>query len=302
MKKSFSTSPSVVIILILVTLLTGCGGNGGETPSPTVIPQPPEVELFLNPDISDVLAGQMVSLAANATGKNLTFKWSVIRGSLSAFDTPAVIYTAPDTPGADTVTVEVSSTSGITTKSVSFNVTVPITETSIATIIPINTPLPPPLPEIFPQAIDGQKFAFVSEGEELTSEFVGDQNCIHSGAYGIRFIYDMKEPLSGGWGVHWNNPPIKTYFDASEFQTLTFWVRGMLGNERFQVAMKDTDDNEFWMESIDLLVVTQEWQMATAQLNAFEGVSVDSLENISFGFNHTHGPGEICIDDIAFAP
>jgi len=100
------------------------------------------VTLVVNPNITEVLAGQTVALTLEASGQNLRFKWSASRGKLSAFDTPAVIYTAPDTTGVDTVTVEVSSSSGTTIENVSFNIVVPspITTTSPPTIT-ITSPL-----------------------------------------------------------------------------------------------------------------------------------------------------------------
>ena len=115
-------------------------------------------------------------------------------------------------------------------------------------------------------------------------------------------MFDMQGQGNGGWGVHWVNPPIATHFDASEFRTLTFWVRGMLGDETFQVDMKDTNDRSFWLESKSVLVVTQGWMKVSVPISKFQGVNTSSLENLTFGSNNTHGSGSICIDDIAFAP
>jgi hypothetical protein len=96
------------------------------------------VALIVNPDIKDVPSGQTVSLTVDANGSDLHYKWSATRGKLSASNTPAVIYTAPDTPGADAVTVEVTGPSGTTTKNASFNVVAPPTPT------PVPTPSPSP--------------------------------------------------------------------------------------------------------------------------------------------------------------
>lgn len=297
LKKRFAMIQYVVVVIALTIVLSSCGS---QTPPATATP--PQVVIVINPDIEDVTAGQTIAISVNASGQDLRFKWLPPRGKLSASDTSAVIYTAPDTAGVDTVAVEVSSTSGTTTKSVSFNIIVPATDTPVPTIVPTNTPLPLPLIEIFPQAVEGTEFTFVSEGGVIIPEFVGDENCIHSGIYGVRFTYDMQGQVSGGWGVHWDNPPVITHFDASEFQTLNFWVRGSAGNEKFQVAMKDTNAHEFWIESRSLLVVPSSWTMVSIPLSKFEGVNTSSLENFTFGFNSTHGSGSICVDGIAFAP
>ena len=110
----------------------------------------PIVALVVNPpDIKDLLPGQTVPINADTGGQDISFKWTVTRGVISSVDTPAVIYTAPDSPGIDIVTVEVNSAGGTTTKSVSFNVVtpqpstpVPTPETATATPPPAATPTP----------------------------------------------------------------------------------------------------------------------------------------------------------------
>lgn len=109
----------IVAFVVLAIVLAGCAN--GQTPSP--------VALIVNPDIKDVVTGQTVAITVDARGPNLRFKWSAMRGKLSAFNTPAVIYTAPNVAGADTVTVEVTSALGTTVRSTSFNVSVPPTPT-----------------------------------------------------------------------------------------------------------------------------------------------------------------------------
>lgn len=159
----FRTQNLTIAFIVLALILSGCGSP---TPTevarlPTETPLPPSVALVINPDIKDVLPGQTVALTVETSGQNLRFKWSASRGKLSAFDTPAVIYTAPDSTGVDTVTVEVSSSSGATIENVSFNIIAPTptltpssTPTDVPTFtptpeLPIDTPVPPtdtPLP------------------------------------------------------------------------------------------------------------------------------------------------------------
>jgi len=130
-RKELARLSHALVALILVSLaLTSC--------APTSAPS--SVALIANPDIKDVLSGQTVALTVDANGSGLRYKWSVSRGKLSAFDAPAVIYTAPDTPGADAVTVEVTSASGTTTKSASFNIIASPTRTPPPATFLIATP------------------------------------------------------------------------------------------------------------------------------------------------------------------
>ena len=125
--------------MIIGFSVTGCGTTQSPNPTPTL--PPPSVALVVNPsDTEDMPAGETVPIHADASGQGLKFQWSVTRGNLSAFDTSAVLYTAPDSSGADTVTVEVTGSGGTTTKSVSFNVIAPPT-------MPAPVKTGPPVPE-----------------------------------------------------------------------------------------------------------------------------------------------------------
>jgi len=145
---------AVVAITALAITLSGCGPPPAPTPTATL--PPPSVALVVNPDITEVYAGQEVALTVETSGKDLRFKWSAARGRLSVFDEPAVFYTAPDSAGVDTVTVEVSSSSGTTIEHVSFNVIVPdtptptVTLTNTPTLTPTPTETPTPTPTFTP--------------------------------------------------------------------------------------------------------------------------------------------------------
>jgi hypothetical protein len=187
--------------------------------------------------------------------------------------------------------------------STSTSIHTPITTSHfLSTSSPVDASLTSQLVEVFPQVDGGKDFVFIQSIGVLTPEFVGDKNCVHSGEDGLRLTYDMQGEGTGGWGIHWANPPQTTHFDASEFRNLVFWVKGMSGGEKFQVALKDTNDREVWIETSRILEVTQDWQLATVQLHDFWMVNISSIENLNFGFNGSHGSGSICIDDIAFTP
>ncbi len=126
-------------------------------PSPT--PQPPRVALSVSPPGTQLVVGQSVAITADAVGQNLVFRWSVARGALSAYDTPAVIYTAPMVPGPDTVTAVVNNPGGTTFRSVSFSVAYP-TPAAPTPFVPTPTPVavvatPMPTPVSTPAAPAG---------------------------------------------------------------------------------------------------------------------------------------------------
>jgi hypothetical protein len=295
-------------------LLVSCGSPPSAltpTTTSTELP-PPEANIIVSLNTSDVLTGQTVDLAVDTSApemaayiesyqelhfQELQFKWSVKRGTLSALEGPFVIYTAPDTPGLDTITLEVVSALGTTTKSVSFNVNVSLTDT----LTPTSTPLPPPLREIFPQVGNGVEFIFPEDQPNLIKKsFIETGDCSRSGPFGLQLIYNFTAGGGGGWGVHWTSAPTGR-FDASSFDALTFWIRGTIGNESFQVALKDTHNRAVRIESRSLLIVTPDWTRVIAPLSAFQDVDISSLENILISFDSNHGSGSICIDDFAFA-
>ena len=125
------------------------------TPAPpTPTPLPPVVTLSVNPPTNQLVVGQSVAISADVVGQGVVFRWSANYGALSAYDTPAVIYTAPAYPGLDTVTVAVTNAGGTTYRSVSFTIVYPTpaapspTPTLPATPTPVPMPTPTPTPII----------------------------------------------------------------------------------------------------------------------------------------------------------
>lgn len=111
--------------------------------------EPPAVTDISVAPGTDISAGESASLTVQATGKDLQFKWTVLRGKLSPQTGPAVIYTAPDTPGPDTVSVEVTSDGGSTVRTITFNILAAIviaspTSTATTTPTPTETLMPTP--------------------------------------------------------------------------------------------------------------------------------------------------------------
>lgn len=151
-KRLYSKCFGLLLITAAALWIAGCGPV-----------EPPAVtDISVEPG-TDVLAGEIASLTVQATGKDLQFNWTVLRGELSPHTGPAVIYTAPDTPGPDTVSVEVTSDGVSTVRTITFNIltsiaiapptstptaTPPTTETPTPTptatsVLPTDTPMPP---------------------------------------------------------------------------------------------------------------------------------------------------------------
>jgi hypothetical protein len=292
-------------LALMIGLLGACGPQ----------PEPPIVSEISAQPSTTIQVGETAVLTVKASGTDLQFKWGANRGTLSSQTGASAIYTAPDSPGFDTVTVEVTSTGGSTVRSITFEVVVPPTPTSIptSTPAPTETPAPaptstptvtptpvPPLVEIVPQVGGGEAFVFKNEGGELDTRYVESAECRHSGTFGLRLTYTMSGEGSGGWGISWINAP-GGYLDASGFSELVFWVKGTSGGETFQVGLKDTSGREVKVESGSLVIVSSsDWRPVRVPLSEFTGVNTASVENMNLGFNRNHGSGTICIDDIVF--
>ena len=129
------------------------------------------------------------------------------------------------------------------------------TETSPA-VDATDTPVPLPLEEIFPQSGSGEDFDYLNNPAVFTGEIVSD-SCVHSGVYGLKLVYEIKNSGSGGWGVLWSNTPAGVV-DLTVHSELAFWVKSGGGSERFKVSFSDSLYNGKSVESTDLLVLSKE--------------------------------------------
>jgi hypothetical protein len=331
MFQDFRVIGPLVVFVFVVGMLGACDSKQ----------EPPQVSKINVDPSTIILVGEAASLTIQASGIDLQFEWAAARGTLSSDTAPSVLYTAPDSPGPDTVTVKVIGKGGSTVQSITFQVSIPTptsTPTPTYTLAPTPTPVPsatpspaptttsastptpspspsatptttpppapPPLLEIFPQSKDAEAFYWEDKGGELTHHFVESDECRHSGVYGLQIEYKMSGEGNGGWGVHWANAPADG-FDASGFSTLDFWVKGLSGKKTFQIGLKDSDQREIKIESEELVVVSaDEWRLVAIPLSEFanRGVNTASLDNVHFSFRADHGEGTICIDDISFSP
>ena len=132
-------------LLILSVLVSACASTSS----------PPQVSR-IESQFSEVQVGESVNFSVEASGTELGFEWSAARGTIESQDAIAR-YTAPDTPGEDTVQVRVTGKGGTVVKTLTFNVIAPppppsplpsdtpaSTPTDTSTPTPIDTPSPAP--------------------------------------------------------------------------------------------------------------------------------------------------------------
>lgn len=94
--------------------------------------------------------------------------------------------------------------------------------------------------------------------------------------------------------------------DLSPYATMTFWIKGVKGNETFEIGMNDTISNK----REDAVIVgsiwrylpqgvTQEWQQVAVPLEDFFGADLSRVYSIVFNFNE-EGEGSFWVDGLTF--
>lgn len=156
--------------------------------------------------------------------------------------------------------------------------------------------------------LDGLHGRFQSGASKV--ETVHDKTFFHGGTHGtsLRIRADKKEAgYCGVWFQFFNNKAAKKrFFDARQYGYLSFWIRGQVGGERFQVKMSDRS----WVEKEDSLElgeirkflpdgVSRNWQEVLVPLNAAAALDLSNLGGVSLQF-HSVGPTTIYIDDLSF--
>ena len=139
----------------------------------------------------------------------------------------------------------------------------------------------------------------------------------HGGAKALMIKYDKKDkggPYdSGGWcGYYTLVKAGPRYFDATMYQSLTFWVKGASGSENFMVGLADKHWDEVGdsvkSEEIGKYLpggkLTTDWQKATVPLSAFM-LEKKELASVAVCFEGSlfpggAGTGTVYVDDMSF--
>ena len=290
-----------VFFLGIVFLLAGSGSNV----------EPPVVNEIQAQPCTTIQTGETASLTIPVSGTELQFEWTVLRGTLSDPTRPAVIYTAPNTPGFDTVTVTITNDGGAVIKNINFEVVAPpptptltATNTPVPTDTPTATPIPLPITcnnpaitkNVFPQLADVKdQYPFYGPLDEPNFLCAGVYDLSHSGPLAAQIEYKQVGENYGFFGVVMPNG-----YDIRPYSEICFWAYAQEPNQPFYLKLKDTDKRE---EGVKIFVeFANQWNQICTPLTEFSnlGIHLNQLENINLGFDSDNGNAEVWVDDFEF--
>lgn len=125
-----------MVLLVVVCLWVAC------TPTPT--PTPIDISLKCAPsDGSTLQYGDTATMSVVGAG-TFTYEWTAARGTVNSPDASAIIYTTPNEPGADVISVKVRSGDQSWTFSCTYEIIPPSTNTPPPTPSPTLTSTPTP--------------------------------------------------------------------------------------------------------------------------------------------------------------
>jgi len=296
------------VLLSALYLLTACNQASSAPVVGEITPQPS----------TTITTGEKASLTIPVSGSELKFEWSASRGTLLNSTQPAVIYTAPDSAGPDTVTVKVTYSGGEIIKNINFDVVEPpppaATDTPVPTDTPIptNTPTPTPIPEpivcnspavtkdVFPQLedVNGQ-FPFHGLVDDPRFDCQAVFDIFHNEPMAVRIEYQNVEKNFGWWGI---GVPTDSPFSVSKYSEICFWAYAQKPKQSFRLKMKDTSSPPKEDGPTIILEEANKWTQVCTDLTKFSdlGIQLDSLENINLGFEQPTGSAEIWVDDFEF--
>jgi hypothetical protein len=262
-------------------------------------------EILAQPDTS-LTVGENISLTVNASGNNMQFAWTALRGHISDPTLPAVLYTAPDTPGIDTVTVRVTYDGGEIIRSITLDVLALPDPTETLTPVPADTPTAFPEPiacnspavtkNVFPLLANVERqSSFYGPEDEPNYSCEAVYDTVHNQPLAVHIKYENVGANFGWWGI--STPE---GYDATSYRELCFWVYAQQPNQAFRLKMKDTTGKENGV--VTILEPANQWTEICTDLNRFAdlGIKLNSLENINLGFEQPTGSAEIWVADFEF--
>jgi hypothetical protein len=90
--------------------------------------------------------------------------------------------------------------------------------------------------------------------------------------------------------------------NLSSYDTLSFMVKGVAGNERPNIYLTDSFDNRGFINIETYGPVTQDWGCINIPLQDFGGVYLTSLETLQIAFEWEPMQGTVYLDNIQFLP
>ncbi|MCK4826015.1 hypothetical protein KA005_60265, partial [bacterium] len=125
-----------------------------------------------------------------------------------------------------------------------------------------------------------------------------------------KITYNIIEVDEDNWFASnvWDNT---FFFDASDFEYLSFWVKGEARGEDFYIQLQydeplieeEPEEPLSQIHSADHFTVTTEWQQINVPIEAFTGADKTKLRAVSLGFYYplTVKQGTIPIDNLEFS-
>jgi hypothetical protein len=159
-----------------------------------------------------------------------------------------------------------------------------------------------------PNAMDGQQGRFQSGASRI--DVLRDRSIFHGGPNGTSLRIRVDRQEVGHCGVWFQffdaKAAKKNFLDARPYAFLSFWIRGQVGGERFQIKLAD----RAWVEREDSLEigeirtflpdgVTRQWQEVLIPLKDAAALDLSNLGGLTLLF-HSVGQSTIYIDDISF--
>jgi hypothetical protein len=284
-----------VVLLIVMSIVAACGRG---TELPTV------GEILAEPGTT-IMPGEKANLTIAVSGTDLIFEWTALRGSISNPTQATVIYTAPGSPGLDTVTVKITNSGGEIIRSITFEVVVPPLPTETETPIPADTPTAVPEPiacnlpvvtkNLFPQLADVQG-QFPIYGP-IDPRFVCEAayGIVHDKPLAVHIAYENVDNNFGWWGIATPNG-----YDTASYSEICFWAFAQQPNQSFRLKLKDINQKEKGV--IIILEEANQWKQICTDLTKFSdlGIALGRLENVNLGFEQPTGSAEIWIADFEF--
>jgi hypothetical protein len=301
----------IAAVLLTLGLIAGC--------NPAT---PPDVSEIQAQPSTTIGVGETASLSVTASGSDLSFAWTAVRGTLSDPTRPSVIYTAPDAAGPDTVTLTVTSGGITTVRSITFQVIAPTptppptpTDTPLPTDtprptdtpVPSATPTPPPpiacnhrsiTENLFPSlATVPNQFPFYGPLGDPRFVCFGVYDVVHTPPLAVRIEYqsEVTDENYAFWGI---GTPLG--YDASAFDQVCFWAYAERPNQTVRLQMKDTAN----VEKGVFINIPQAgaWNPFCVSLSDFAAMGLDlkNTENVTLGFNKDTQSATVWVDDFEF--
>ena len=132
--------------------------------------------------------------------------------------------------------------------------------------------------------------------DDLGSDFVASfsDNVDPERAKVLVMKYSIAQNGYGGWGIFLKGK------DLSNIGNVSFFVKGMKGNETFYISIKDKDDKEKKIAINTYINVTRAWQMVKIPLTDFADLDLKHAASFGFSLDSESGEGEYYINEIQF--